>query len=173
MLALWVLFASVMNAASKTQTLLDQLGLAQSMEQATPIVEELWKEWTGGHRNEDEKTLMTQGIAAMSKGNLDRAETLFTKLIKANPDFTEAWNKRATLRFMAWDFEGSLQDVEKVLALEPRHFGALSGRAQIYIELKQYDKAIDDLKEIKKINPYTKVDKLIEEIEKLINGTKI
>ena len=64
-------------------------------------------------------------------------------------------------------------DIDKVLSLEPRHFGALSGRAQIYIELKQYDKAIDDLKEIKKINPYTKVDKLIEEIEKLINGTKI
>ena len=153
MLALWVLFASVMNAASKTQTLLDQLGLAQSMEQATPIVEELWKEWTGGHRNEDEKALMTQGIAAMSKGNLDQAEILFTKLIEVNPDFTEAWNKRATLRFMAWDFEGSLKDVEKVLALEPRHFGALSGLGMIHLRLGDPERALKAYKDLLNIFP--------------------
>ena len=58
---------------------------------------------------------MNEGIEAMASGNLDRAENLFTKLIEANPSFTEAWNKRATLRFMLWDFEGSLKDVEKVL----------------------------------------------------------
>ena len=63
---LCVLVASVLNAGSKTQTLLDQLGRAQSMEQATPIVKELWKEWTAAHNNEDEKALMVQGIAAMS-----------------------------------------------------------------------------------------------------------
>ena len=84
---LCVLVASVLNAGSKTQTLLDQLGRAQSMEQANPIVEELWKEWTAAHKNEDEKALMVQGIAAMSKGNLDRAENLFTKLIEVNPYF--------------------------------------------------------------------------------------
>ena len=149
-----ILSASVppdVNAGSKTQTLLDQLGRAQSMEQANPIVEELWKEWTAAHNNEDEKALMVQGIAAMSKGNLDRAENLFTKLIEVNPYFTEAWNKRATLRFMAWDFEGSLKDVEKVLALEPRHFGALSGLGMIYLRLGDPEsalKAYEDLVDI-------------------------
>ena len=148
---LCVLVASVLNAGSKTQTLLDQLGRAQSMEQANPIVKELWKEWTAAHNNEDEKALMVQGIAAMSKGNLDRAENLFTKLIEVNPYFTEAWNKRATLRFMVWDFEGSLKDVEKVLALEPRHFGALSGLGMIYLRLGDPEsalKAYEDLVDI-------------------------
>ena len=140
---LWVLFASVLNASSKTQALLDQLGRAQSMEQASPIVEKLWKEWTAAHKNEDEKALMAQGLVAMSKGNLDQAENLFTKLIEVNPDFTEAWNKRATLRFMAWDFEGSLKDVEKVLALEPRHFGALSGLGMIYLRLGDPESALN------------------------------
>ena len=51
---------------------------------------------------------MSEGLVAMSEGNLDRAENIFTKLIELNPSFTEAWNKRATLRFMLWDFEGSL-----------------------------------------------------------------
>ena len=151
--ALWVLFASVLNASSKTQTLLDQLGRAQSMEQANPIVKELWKEWTAAHNNEDEKALMVQGIAAMSKGNLDRAENLFTKLIEVNPYFTEAWNKRATLRFMAWDFEGSLKDVEKVLALEPRHFGALSGLGMIYLRLGDPENALKAYEDLLHIFP--------------------
>ena len=151
--ALWVPFASVSSAGSKTQTLLDQLGRAQSMEQANPIVKELWKEWTAAHNNEDEKALMVQGIAAMSKGNLDRAENLFTKLIEVNPYFTEAWNKRATLRFMAWDFEGSLKDVEKVLALEPRHFGALSGLGMIYLRLGDPESALKAYEDLLNIFP--------------------
>ena len=151
--ALWLMFASVLNANSKTQTLLDQLGRAQSTAQASPIVEELWKEWTSAHKNEDEKALMAQGMVAMSKGNLDRAENLFTQLIEVNPGFTEAWNKRATLRFMAWDFEGSLNDVERVLAMEPRHFGALSGLGMIYLQLGDLESALKAYEDLLNIFP--------------------
>ena len=150
---LCVLVASVLNAGSKTQILLDQLGRAQSMEQANPIVEELWKEWTSAHNNEDEKALMANGISAMSKGNLDRAENIFTKLIEVNPNFTEAWNKRATLRFMLWDFEGSLKDVEKVLTLEPRHFGALSGLGMIHLRLGDPERALKAYEDLVNIFP--------------------
>ena len=96
---------------------------------------------------------MVQGIAAMSKGNLDRAENIFTKLIEVNPYFTEAWNKRATLRFMVWDFEGSLKDVEKVLALEPRHFGALSGLGMIYLRLGDPESALKAYEDLSHIFP--------------------
>ena len=152
-LVLWTLSASLVNADSKTQTLLDQLGRVQSMDQASPIVQELWKEWTAAHKNEEEKALMAEGIAEMSRGNLDRAENVFTKLIEVNPDFTEAWNKRATLRFMAWDFEGSLKDVEKVLALEPRHFGALSGLGMIYLRLGEPESALKAYEDLLHIFP--------------------
>ena len=150
---LCLLVASALNAGSKTQILLDQLGRAQSMEQANPIVEELWKEWTSAHNNEDEKALMIEGISAMSKGNLDRAENIFTKLIEVNPNFTEAWNKRATLRFMLWDFEGSLKDVEKVLTLEPRHFGALSGLGMIHLRLGDPERALKAYEDLVNIFP--------------------
>ena len=96
----WLMIASILNASSTTQTLLDQLKRAQSMDEAGPIVDKLWKEWTNAHKNSDEKALMSEGLVAMSEGNLDRAENIFTKLIELNPSFTEAWNKRATLRFM-------------------------------------------------------------------------
>ena len=145
---IWLMIGSILNASSATQTLLDQLERAQSMDEAGPIVDKLWRHWTGAHKNSDEEALMAEGLVAMSEGNLDRAENIFTKLIEVNPNFTEAWNKRATLRFMLWDFEGSLEDVETVLTLEPRHFGALSGLGMIHLRLgdpKRALKAYEDL----------------------------
>ena len=150
---LWLMIASILNASSTTQTLLDQLELAQSMDEAGPIVEKLWREWTSAHKNSDEEALMSEGLVAMSEGNLDRAENIFTKLIEVNPSFTEAWNKRATLRFMLWDFEGSLKDVEKVLTLEPRHFGALSGLGMIHLRLGDPERALKAYEDLVNIFP--------------------
>ena len=67
----------------------------------------------------------------------------------------------------------SLVDISKVLDLEPRHFGALSGRAQIYIDLELYQKALIDLKDARKIHPVIRGNKLINELEKLINGENV
>ena len=150
---LWLMIASILNASSTTQTLLDQLERAQSMDEAGPIVDKLWREWTSAHTNSDEEALMSEGLVAMSEGNLDRAENIFTKLIEVNPSFTEAWNKRATLRFMLWDFEGSLKDVEKVLTLEPRHFGALSGLGMIHLRLGDPERALKAYEDLVNIFP--------------------
>ena len=149
----WLMIASILNSNSKTQTLLDQLKRAQSMDEAGPIVDKLWREWTSAHKNSDEEALMSEGLVAMSEGNLDRAENIFTKLIEVNPSFTEAWNKRATLRFMLWDFEGSLKDVEKVLTLEPRHFGALSGLGMIHLRLGDPERALKAYEDLVNIFP--------------------
>ena len=151
--SLWLIIASILNASSTTQTLLDHLKRAQSMDEAGPIVDKLWREWTSAHANSEEEALMSEGLVAMSEGNLDRAENIFTKLIEANPSFTEAWNKRATLRFMLWDFEGSLRDVEKVLTLEPRHFGALSGLGMIHLRLGDPERALKAYEDLVNIFP--------------------
>ena len=150
---LWLMIASILNASSTTQTLLDQLERAQSMDEAGPIVDKLWREWTSAHKNSDEEALMSEGLVAMSEGNLGQAENIFTKLIEVNPNFTEAWNKRATLRFMLWDFEGSLKDVEKVLTLEPRHFGALSGLGMIHLRLGDPERALKAYEDLVNIFP--------------------
>jgi tetratricopeptide (TPR) repeat protein len=75
--------------------------------------------------------LMERAIAAMQTKQFDLALTLLSRIIELEPDWAEAWNKRATLRFELDDLNGSMQDIQKVLSLEPRHFGALSGMAMI------------------------------------------
>ena len=60
--------------------------------------------------------------------NYQYALHIFTKIINKDPKWSEAWNKRATLLYLMGDYDRSLSDIKHVLELEPRHFGALSGR---------------------------------------------
>ena len=71
------------------------------------------------------------------------------------------------------NYKASLKDIEKVLNLEPRHFGALSGRAQIYLSVKEYEKAITDLEKAKSIYPLIKSAQSIQVIKELIKELQI
>ena len=70
-------------------------------------------------------------------------------------------------------FTDSLSDIDRVLSIEPRHFGALSGQARIYINLKKYEKAIKSIEEALKFHPTFKNQKLIPEIQRLINEESV
>jgi len=70
-------------------------------------------------------------------------------------------------------YELSLKDIDKTLDLEPRHFGALSGRAQIYIDLKEYQKALNNLIQTKEIYPLSNGTKVIPKLEKILDIEKI
>ena len=77
----------------------------------------------------------------------------FTQLIAIAPELSEAWNKRATLYFMMGRYEESLADIDRVLDLEPRHFGALAGRGMIYRKQENYGAALEAFRRALAINP--------------------
>ena len=112
--------------AETLDRLMDRLAKAQDPDEATGIaalVERLWLD--SGSDTAD--LLMTRAVAAMGDKREDVAAALLDKLIELRPGWAEAWNKRATLRFLDGDDAGAMEDISHVLALEPRHFGALSG----------------------------------------------
>ena len=86
----------------------------------------IWGLWLQSGR-EDVDRLMEQGMEAMSGNRLRESIGIFARVVDLAPGFAEGWNKRATAYYLAGDLEASLRDVERTLALEPRHFGALSG----------------------------------------------
>jgi len=75
--------------------------------------------------------LMARAVAAMGTQNFAVSRALLDQIVTLQPGWAEAWNKRATVRFLMGDEKGSMADIARVLALEPRHFGALSGMGMI------------------------------------------
>jgi tetratricopeptide (TPR) repeat protein len=71
--------------------------------------------------------LMRRAMAALGTENFTLAENLLDAVVVIDPNWSEGWDKRATTRFFADDYAGAMEDISHVLAIEPRHFGALSG----------------------------------------------
>ncbi|MDA7714547.1 2-hydroxy-6-oxo-2,4-heptadienoate hydrolase [Candidatus Pelagibacter sp.] len=159
--------------ALKLNKLFIKLSKNKDYEEADILEKEIWAIWNKHPNNKKLTKKLEFGTKLMYKGSYDDALKVFNNIVNSDPDWPEAWNKRATLFFFMNDYQKSLNDIVKVLNLEPRHFGALSGRAQIYIELNSYEKALIDLKKVKEIHPVSRGNKLIHQIEKLIDRQNI
>ena len=131
------LFVSTNNVYSDNLNILfKELLDAKDLQQAEKLEDQIWNKWTRHPNNDYLTNKLENGTYSMYHQQYRMALKLFTDVINEDPKWAEGWNKRATLLFILGDYEKSLDDIEKVLDLEPRHFGALSGRAQIYLSLK-------------------------------------
>ena len=180
-LVISLLLLSNVNAeerSNKLDKLFTQLKNTKDLPTAQIVEKKIWKMWQI-HPSNDRRgfrltELLTQGSRLMNIGELGKAYELFTKIIATEPDWSEAWNKRATVLYLMNRYQSSLDDIKITLVLEPRHFGALSGRALNYIELKQYEKAIQSYKAAQKIYPLLdSAKKMIPELQELINNQSI
>ena len=113
-------------------------------------------------------------LEPVKKEEFALAYNIFSNIVEKEPDWAEGWNKRATVLYLMNNYQSSLEDIEEVLILEPRHFGALSGQALVYIELGQYEKAIKSYKAAQKIYPIIDAaKKMIPQLEELIKNQAI
>jgi tetratricopeptide (TPR) repeat protein len=118
--------------------------------------------------------LMTRVKAAMDAQQADVALKLLDAVIKLRPDYTEAWNRRATIYYLKNDYGRSLADIQQVLTREPRHFAALAGLGMIMQELGDDKRALDAFRKALAINPHLeKVPELVKSLSEKVEGRDI
>ncbi len=146
----WMAAAATLSFAMPTQggqndprlpTLFDALSVADSEQQAAPIEAQIWALWTSsGEPGIDQ--LMALGLSAMGVQDYPQSLAAFGQIIEQKPDFAEGWNKRATVHYLMGNYQRSTEDIEHVLSLEPRHFGALSGLGLIALAVGEPEQAL-------------------------------
>jgi tetratricopeptide (TPR) repeat protein len=146
--------------------LFGSLHQANATSDTSKIESDIWAIWAHNDSATAE-LLLRQAVAAMNAHEYDAAEKTLIQLVETYPDFSEAWNKRATLYFMENRFDASLIDIEHVLDLEPRHFGALAGKAMILRAQHKNIEALKVLREAQAVNPHMQsVIQAIKDLEK-------
>ena len=175
---LFLFISSFFSYAQSSQkiilnNLFDQLGKVNNSKTAELLEKKIWSIWNEHPRDIKLTEKLKLGEELIQYGNYDYALKIFDNILATDPEWSEAWNKRATVFFLMKQYTKSLSDIEKVLKIESRHFGALSGQARIFIKLQEYEKAIISLNKALKFYPTFRSGELIPEIERLIKEESI
>jgi tetratricopeptide (TPR) repeat protein len=151
-------------ARPSLRELFARLASAASELEASAIEREIWSAWL----STDDPAIapwIQRGLAAMESRDIAAALQAFDRVVELAPDYAEGWNKRATLHWLRGAYDASLADIDRTLALEPNHFGALSGLAMIREAQGQPFEALEALEKLIQIHP--RLPLLRERIERL------
>ena len=133
------------------------------------IEQKIWSLWSTHPSDQSLTIKLSEGSKLVREKQLIKAKKIFTDVIELDPKWAEAWNKRATVLYMLGDYQASQNDIDKVLILEQRHFGALAGQGLVNIKLENYEKAIESYKKAQEIYPSMQSPKImIKQIKELI-----
>lgn len=121
--------------------LYERLLSAPDVEAARSIEQRIWQTWLD-YKDDEARSEVQRSHETFSEGDPYIAVAILDKVIAKHPDWAEAWNRRATYFYVLGLYDKSIADVQHVLQLEPKHFGALAGLGAIYVALGQDDKAL-------------------------------
>ena len=143
------------HEASLRQARLDQL-FAQLAQKDNPrwqqVQQDIWLAWArSGSPSMD--LILVRAARSMEAGEHEVALRHLNDLVRLAPDFAEAWNKRATVYYLLNEYGHSVADIQRTLALEPRHFGALSGLGIILERLGDKEGAMRAFRKGLEIHP--------------------
>lgn len=160
--------AAVAKAESPLQVLFSDLKRERNEKAAERIASRIWDEWNkSGSSSVDLMMLWSQ--QAIEAKKYDVALDFLDQIVTLDPSYAEGWNRRATVHFLMQNYRKSMSDIEHTLELEPRHFGALSGMAQIMtatgrdeLALKAWQRVLDIYPMLR--NAQNEVSRLSEEL---------
>jgi len=163
-LAAWFAAGPVAAADARLDRLFERLIATQDPADAKTIERSIWQIWLDP-KDSSTQSLLDLAMVAEQRGDQLGAFALFDAIVTLKPDFAEGWNRRATILYQLGRLDESKADAEKVVALEPRHFGALSGLGLIAQARNDDLAALEAFERALAVNPHmpqirTAVDEL-------------
>ncbi|MCB1501279.1 MAG: hypothetical protein KDK07_16095 [Bauldia sp.] len=122
--------------------------------------DEIWRFWMRAP-DQEAAALMDRAMERRRTYDFAGAVEILDRLVAIAPGWAEAWNQRATVRFLQEDYEGSLADIRETLDREPRHFGAMAGMAIILLRQGRAELAQATLHRAVAIHPWLRERSLI------------
>ncbi len=142
------------EATAERDSLFEALRTAPTEQAGRAIARRIWQFWMGQAPDQASAEIMDQVMERRRSYDFAGAMAHLDRLVGHAPGWSEAWNQRATVLFFQEDYDRSLDDVEKVLALEPKHFGALAGKAIILMRQGRVELGQTALREALAIHPW-------------------
>ncbi|MBZ9742420.1 MULTISPECIES: tetratricopeptide repeat protein [unclassified Mesorhizobium] len=144
--------APPMTKQARLDKLFSDLKRERNEKAAERIAGSIWTEWfRSGSASID--LMMQWSQKAMNDQKFDVALDFLDQVVTLQPSYAEGWNRRATVHFMMKNYGKSMADIDRTLQLEPRHFGALSGLAQIMAETGHKQSALEAWQKVLAIYP--------------------
>jgi tetratricopeptide (TPR) repeat protein len=149
------------------------LATAEDAQSAAPFVEAIERIWLHSG-SETISVLMERSLKAMAANNPELALKLLDAVVELTPDYAEGWNRRAYVYYMQSDYERAMGDLRRVLALEPNHFKALDGLAQILREIGEKRAAIKAYQQLLQVHPnWAGAQQAIDDLTREVEGRGI
>ncbi|MDJ0958576.1 MAG: tetratricopeptide repeat protein [Arenicellales bacterium] len=172
-LVCWCVGASADQNDPRLENLFQQLHQAEDFEEGESITQQIWKLWYE-IQDEEARDLFDRGVALMARADYRSALLALTRLTEMKPQFAEAWNRRATLLYLMGEYSLSMRDIRTTLALEPRHFGAISGMGQILMRQNRLREARKAFEQALEINPHLMGAQInIIQINKMLSANSV
>jgi tetratricopeptide (TPR) repeat protein len=149
------------------------LKAAPDADTAKQVEARIWALWMASG-SDTANLLMSRTKTAIEANDLDLAVQLLDALVQIKPDYVEAWNRRATIRYMRKEFGASLEDIRQVLSREPRHFGAMSGLGMILQEFGDEKRALEVFRRALEVHPnLPRIPDLVKTLSEKVEGRGI
>ena len=160
LISLFLLFVNLSSYANELDKLFLKLKNAENFSEARNVEKKIWNIWINNGSDQKNNLEMSKGVIFLNNGNLNNALKVFLHLCKLEPEWAEPFNKVATIKFLQKDYLTSIKYIKLTLEKERRHFGAISGLAQINLRLGRFENALENINHALQIHPFISIKKL-------------
>lgn len=169
----FVVPAQAENDKTALVPLFDALKAADDSRAADAIAERIKRIWMrSGSDTAD--LIMQRADTALDQQDLPLSLELLDRLVALEPEWAEAWNRRATVFFLMDDDQRAMADIAETLKREPRHYGAIAGMGLIFLHRGNKKLAYEAFKRVLAVYPaLDTAKKAVEELRPEIEGSPL